>query len=56
VPGITSVDSTPLFPFGYGASYTSFELDEVRASADVISTDEAVELSVGGDEHRRPGR
>jgi beta-glucosidase-like glycosyl hydrolase len=44
--GITSVDSAPLYPFGYGASYTSFELDEVRASAAEISTDEAVQLSV----------
>ena len=54
--GITSVDSTPLYPFGYGASYTSFELDEVRASAEEIGTDEAVELSVMRDEHRRPDR
>jgi len=44
--GITSVDSTPLYPFGYGASYTSFQLDEVRASAEEIGTDQAVELSV----------
>ena len=44
--GITTVDSTPLYPFGYGASYTSFELGEVRASAEEIGTDEAVELSV----------
>ena len=44
--GITSVDSTPLYPFGYGASYTSFELDDVRASAEEIGTDEAVEVSV----------
>jgi beta-glucosidase len=43
--GITSVDSTPLFPFGYGASYTSFELGDVRASAEAIGTDEAVEVS-----------
>ncbi len=43
--GITSVDSTPLYPFGYGASYTSFELDDVHASAKEIGTDEAVELS-----------
>ncbi len=44
--GITTVDSTPLYPFGYGASYTSFELGEVRASAEEIGTDEAVEVSV----------
>jgi beta-glucosidase len=44
--GITSVDSTPLYPFGYGASYTSFEVDQVRASAEAMNTDEAVELSV----------
>ena len=44
--GITTVDSTPLYPFGYGASYTSFELGEVRASAKEIGTDEAVELNV----------
>ena len=43
--GITSVDSTPLYPFGYGASYTSFELDDVRADAKEIGTDEALELS-----------
>ncbi len=44
--GITSVDSTPLYAFGYGASYTSFRLDEVRGSAESIGTDEAVEVSV----------
>ena len=43
--GITTVDSRPLYPFGYGASYTSFELSEVRASAEEIGTDEAVEVS-----------
>ncbi len=43
--GITTVDSTPLYPFGYGASYTSFELDDVRADAKEIGTDEALELS-----------
>jgi beta-glucosidase len=45
--GITSIDSTPLYPVGYGASYTSFELEEVRASAEKVGTDEAVELRVG---------
>ncbi|MCW2850087.1 MAG: glycosyl hydrolase [Marmoricola sp.] len=44
--GITSVDSTPLYPFGYGASYTTFSLDDVRASAEEITTDGAVEVSV----------
>jgi beta-glucosidase-like glycosyl hydrolase len=44
--GITSVDSAPLYPFGYGASYTSFELHDVRAGASEIGTDEAVEISV----------
>jgi beta-glucosidase len=44
--GITAVDSTPLYPFGYGASYTSFAVDQVRASAQAISTDGAVVLSV----------
>ena len=43
--GITTVDSTPLFPFGYGASYTTFTLGEVHASAEEIGTDQAVELS-----------
>ena len=43
--GITSVDSTPLYPFGYGASYTCFELDQVHCSAREIGTDDAVELS-----------
>jgi beta-glucosidase-like glycosyl hydrolase len=44
--GITTVDSTPLFAFGYGGSYTSFELDQVRVSAEEVGTDESVELSV----------
>ena len=44
--GITSVDSTPLYPFGYGGSYTSFQLDDVRASAEEISTDGSVDVSV----------
>ena len=44
--GITSVDSTPLYPFGYGGSYTSFQLDDVRASAEEISTEGSVDVSV----------
>lgn len=44
--GITSVDSTPLYPFGYGASYTSFELEDVHASAEEVATDGSVQLTV----------
>ncbi len=44
--GITSLDSAPLFPFGYGASYTSFEVGDVRASATEMPTDGEVEVTV----------
>ena len=54
--GITSVDSTPLYPFGYGGSYTSFELDDVRASARGDRHRRGGGGQRGGDEHRRPGR
>jgi beta-glucosidase len=37
--GISSVDSTPLFPFGFGSSYTTFEVDDLRLSAAEVPTD-----------------
>jgi Fibronectin type III-like domain len=44
--GISSIDPTPLFPFGYGRSYTTFHLDDLRTSATEISTDGEFTVSV----------
>jgi beta-glucosidase-like glycosyl hydrolase len=37
--GISSLDPTPLFPFGHGAAYTSFDTDELRISDREVPTD-----------------
>ncbi|TWD82638.1 beta-glucosidase [Kribbella amoyensis] len=37
--GISGLDAVPLFAFGYGASYTTFEVDDLRLSATEIGTD-----------------
>jgi Glycosyl hydrolase family 3 C-terminal domain/Fibronectin type III-like domain len=37
--GISSVDPTPLFPFGYGGSYTTFEVGGLRISDTEVPTD-----------------
>src|SRR5689334_9431688 len=37
--GISPLDPTPLFPFGYGRSYTTFEVDDLRLDTAEIGTD-----------------
>lgn len=44
--GISSLDPTPLFPFGHGESYTTFEIDDLRTSATEIPTDGEFSVSV----------
>lgn len=44
--GISSLDATPLFPFGHGRSYTSFTLDELRLSAAEMPTDGEISATV----------
>ncbi len=44
--GISSVDTTPLFPFGFGASYTTFEIDDLRFSSTEVPTDGEFAVSV----------
>ncbi len=43
--GISSLDPTPLFPFGHGRSYTTFTVGDLRCSAAEIPTDGEVTVS-----------
>jgi beta-glucosidase-like glycosyl hydrolase len=44
--GISNLDPTPLFPFGHGRSYTSFEVDDLQLSDVEIPTDGELSVSV----------
>ncbi|KMS65937.1 beta-glucosidase family protein [Prauserella rugosa] len=43
--GISNLDTTPLFPFGHGLSYTEFAYDELTVSAETVPTDGEVEIA-----------
>jgi beta-xylosidase len=46
--GVSSVDPTPLYPFGHGLSYTTFSWDDVRVDGGPGTPTGAVELPVDG--------
>jgi len=37
--GVSNLDPAPLFPFGHGRSYTTFEVDDLRISSASVPTD-----------------
>jgi beta-xylosidase len=43
--GVSNLDPTPLFAFGHGLSYTTFEYAELALSADELATDGEVEIT-----------
>jgi beta-glucosidase len=44
--GASNLDPTPLFAFGYGSSYTSFEVSDLRVSRSEVPTDGEFDVTV----------
>ncbi|MBL7258927.1 glycoside hydrolase family 3 C-terminal domain-containing protein [Actinoplanes sp. LDG1-01] len=44
--GVSNLDPTPLFAFGHGRSYTTFEVDDLRISATEVPVDGEFEVTV----------
>jgi beta-glucosidase-like glycosyl hydrolase len=43
---VSSIDPTPLYPFGHGLTYTSFAWEDVRLLQDEVPTDGAIEVTL----------
>lgn len=44
--GVSNLDPRPLFPFGHGRSYSSYEVSNLSLSADEVATDGELEVTV----------
>ncbi len=46
--GVSNIDPTPLWPFGHGLSYTTFEWDDPRVDGLPVSVDDVIETTTDG--------